>query len=125
MKTKKRCSRCKKLKDKSEFYSNKSHKDKLHHWCKECHKERVKRDYKNNPGYLKEYNKKCREKNKEKHTDEYYKNLSGTKICPKCKKEKSITEFSKNRGRPDGLYFWCKDCWKEYRENRSKKIKET
>ena len=33
-----------------------------------------------------------------------------TKHCPKCKTPKSISEFSKNKRRQDGLQFWCKSC---------------
>lgn len=37
-----------------------------------------------------------------------------TKICSKCKVEKSSDRFSKNPKRKDGLKSWCKDCHKEY-----------
>lgn len=48
MKTK-RCSKCKERKPISEFYSDKSHKDKLDNYCKECKKAKNNRDYKNDP----------------------------------------------------------------------------
>jgi|SRR5688572_13727192 len=35
------------------------------------------------------------------------------KTCSKCKKEKSVSEFNKNRLRKDGLQFYCKDCNQE------------
>ena len=34
--TRKRCSRCKKLLDRSEFYRDRIRKDGLRYWCKEC-----------------------------------------------------------------------------------------
>lgn len=44
-----------------------------------------------------------------------------TKICSKCKIEKSITEFHKHKKFFDGLSYWCKFCCKKYRElNREK-----
>lgn len=136
MKTKKRCSRCKKEKDRSEFYSNKAHKDKLHHYCKKCHKEINKRDYENNPEKLKarikkwqknnpakarESKIKSEQKNRRKHTDEYYQNLSGTKRCSKCKEIKDVKEFTKDRANKDGLDDHCKECCKEH--NRKWRIK--
>ena len=34
------------------------------------------------------------------------------KKCPKCKTEKPLTEFWKNKAMTDGFQCWCKDCWK-------------
>lgn len=36
------------------------------------------------------------------------------KICTKCKLEKGIDSFSKDRRRPDGKKNWCKDCAKKH-----------
>ncbi len=50
-----------------------------------------------------------------------------TKICsnPKCKKEKSISKFSKNKNSPDGYSYWCKKCLKEYYlQNKEKILKQ-
>ncbi|KFB71690.1 MAG: hypothetical protein AW09_003145 [Candidatus Accumulibacter phosphatis] len=33
-----------------------------------------------------------------------------TKICVKCKQEKSILEFHKNSRSSDGLHSYCKEC---------------
>lgn len=38
--------------------------------------------------------------------------------CPKCSTEKSASEFGKNKSRPDGLSFWCKDCQNDYQKKR-------
>ena len=32
------------------------------------------------------------------------------KTCPKCRLEKSVAMFSKNRRNADGLCSWCKEC---------------
>ena len=37
------------------------------------------------------------------------------KTCYKCKKEKFLIEFSKNKSRVDGLSSHCKSCHKEMR----------
>lgn len=37
-----------------------------------------------------------------------------TKLCAKCKREKSIAEFYKHIGRNDGLQTYCKSCSREY-----------
>lgn len=33
-----------------------------------------------------------------------------TKICSKCKIEKLVEEFTKNKSQNDGLKLWCKQC---------------
>jgi hypothetical protein len=52
-----------------------------------------------------------------------------TKICSKCKIEKSVTLFSKDKNRKDGLKLYCNDCRKIeskiYRERNPEKRKET
>jgi len=37
-----------------------------------------------------------------------------TKICIKCKKKKSLSEFHKNKNRPHGRQDVCKQCKKKY-----------
>ena len=32
------------------------------------------------------------------------------KICTKCKKEKNLTEFHKNKRMKDGYFYYCKEC---------------
>ncbi len=36
------------------------------------------------------------------------------KTCSKCKEEKSVEDFSKNKKSPDGLQYSCKACQKVY-----------
>lgn len=33
-----------------------------------------------------------------------------TKVCVKCKQEKSVLEFHKNSRSSDGLHSYCKEC---------------
>jgi Recombination endonuclease VII len=36
------------------------------------------------------------------------------KTCTKCKCEKDLSEFNKNKSEKDGLQKWCKSCRTEY-----------
>ena len=47
-----------------------------------------------------------------------------TKKCTKCKEEKDVKNFPKDKKSKDGLNYWCKGCTKEYRENNKDRIKE-
>lgn len=44
-----------------------------------------------------------------------------TKYCTKCKKEKTISQFSKGND-INNLTYWCKNCQKEYRSKHKKII---
>lgn len=37
-----------------------------------------------------------------------------SKVCTKCKKDKPLSEYSKERGSPDGLQWRCKKCRHDY-----------
>lgn len=43
------------------------------------------------------------------------------KACSKCKAIKPFSEFHKNKGKPHGLTFWCKDCVKVNSANNYKR----
>lgn len=45
-----------------------------------------------------------------------------TKICSKCKKEKNINGFWKDKSRKDNTDHWCKECRKKYRKNNKKRV---
>jgi hypothetical protein len=51
------------------------------------------------------------------------------KICTKCKQEKDLSDFNKDRSRKDGFHNNCKECrkidTKKYREDNKEKIKQT
>ena len=34
--------------------------------------------------------------------------------CTKCKKEKTLSEFSRNKRLKDGYSYWCRVCWAKY-----------
>ena len=46
------------------------------------------------------------------------------KVCNKCKIEKLLTEFNKDRKTKDGLCTWCKSCLKKYRQENKNKLRE-
>ena len=46
---------------------------------------------------------------------------NGLKICSKCKKEKPLSEYHKNKTQPDGYHNWCKKCLIEFRINYKEK----
>ncbi|MGI9460164.1 MAG: hypothetical protein ACR2NF_09215 [Pirellulales bacterium] len=48
-----------------------------------------------------------------------------TKACSKCKEEKPVEAFAKDKSRKDGKTVYCKDCHGLYRKNNKKKIAET
>lgn len=48
-----------------------------------------------------------------------------TKICSKCKKEKPVSEFGKNKAKKDGLQAECKECKSAYNKLHYQKNKET
>lgn len=47
-----------------------------------------------------------------------------TKFCRKCKTDKTIDMFCKNKNNSDGLSNQCKDCDKEYRDSHREDRKE-
>ena len=48
--------------------------------------------------------------------------LEKMKTCSKCKEEKSLEEFSKDRQKRDGLISYCKPCARAYKEKHREKI---
>lgn len=47
-----------------------------------------------------------------------------TKVCLKCKVEKELINFNKDKNKKDGLNIYCIDCRKEYRKQNSQTINE-
>ncbi len=50
--------------------------------------------------------------------------MNQTKICSKCKIEKSTTEFSKDKAKRDGLKSQCKACVKLYNQANKEHLAE-
>ena len=48
---------------------------------------------------------------------------NGLKLCPKCGETKEVGEFNNYNRSKDGLHCWCKDCFKQYREDHKEDAK--
>jgi hypothetical protein len=112
----KRCTKCKRWKEVSEFNKDRARKDGLKVYCKGC----------NNS-----YALKRRRKNKKPIRDylryeDRHRVIRGfkEKLCSRCKKWKYYSEFHKNCRSKDGLSCGCKECERErvgYKNKGSKK----
>ena len=109
----KRCIRCKRWKEESEFHKDRARKDGLRTYCKGC---------------VETYERKCRNKNRNDVRDylryEERHRIVRTikeKLCSRCKEWKYESEFHKERRLKDGLSFWCKECsYKVTRKSRQR-----
>lgn len=89
----KRCGKCKETKDTVEFSKHKRPKDGLHSMCKSCDKERHRKQL----AYLTANPPPT----------------PVTKRCSTCKETKVAAEFSKDKGKRDGLQSCCVSCKRE------------
>ncbi|MHC4653850.1 MAG: hypothetical protein ACYS91_02395 [Planctomycetota bacterium] len=98
----KRCTKCKKSKDKGEFGKHSGHKDGLTHWCKDCMQKN---------GRLR-YRKKRKSVKKYYRYEQNHRVVDGVrqKRCYRCRKWKAESMYYKRRRSIDGLYVWCKEC---------------
>lgn len=98
----KRCTRCKKLKDESKFGRDRRREDGLANWCKKCKSECSYHYYRTDGKHAKKY----------RRYEDSHRVADGVKQkrCPKCKRWKNESEFSRNRNRRDGLADACKKC---------------
>ncbi|HUU16262.1 MAG TPA: hypothetical protein VMW72_03855 [Sedimentisphaerales bacterium] len=98
----KQCTKCKKLKSKSEFGKNRSHRDGLKVWCKKCERADMRERYKKEGKGLKTYYR----------YEECHRVVDGVKQkrCRRCKRWKAESDFYKQRRHKDGLAAWCKEC---------------
>lgn len=98
----KRCTKCKRRKDESEFCEDAKGRDGLMSWCKKCKSE-----------YDRKRRKKVRKTAKEYlRYEERHRVVDGEKQkrCSKCKKWRAENEFYKKRRHKDGLAGRCKEC---------------
>ena len=56
--------------------------------------------------------------------EEKHRTVKGVKqkLCPRCKKWKSETQYHKQSKTNDRLRSWCKDCELEYKRERNRKM---
>ncbi|MHC4659572.1 MAG: hypothetical protein ACYS83_10440 [Planctomycetota bacterium] len=99
----KQCTRCKELKDESEFGERRKYKDGLSYWCKACQREYDRNRYRMTSGTR---------SRKYHRFEELHRVVRGTKQkkCLRCKKWRPDSNFYKKRKHKDGLAVWCKKC---------------
>lgn len=104
----KRCTKCGKTKNASEFSKDRCHLTGLQDWCKACGKEFRAAKHATDCGCI-----GCVKR---------YIDATGTKRCPQCGETKSVDEFYKKaNGRPQG---YCKRCAATApNENRKKRLR--
>jgi hypothetical protein len=111
----KRCTKCRKWKQESEFHKDRARRDGLRLYCKGC---------------AKVYERKVRRKNS-KAVREYlryedrHRVIRGfkEKLCGRCKQWKYESDFYRNRRLKDGLSLWCKECKSKRLEHKRKKVR--
>lgn len=96
---KKKCTKCARKLDTSNFNKDKSKPDGLYIWCKKCL-----------AAHHLKYNKKLRRRKKIHYPR--------TKLCPSCNENKKASEFYINKSNLEGLSSHCILC---YRKNSLKK----
>lgn len=102
--TTKTCTKCGKTKPVSEFYPYYNYRVGYRPRCKDC---------------VIEQSKKCWSAT---HVPKRKKVLirEGFNICPRCKRELPLTEFSASSVIPRGFTYYCKDCQHKDYEKRKK-----
>jgi len=102
------CTGCGLDKPLDEFYKLNSGKYGRAAMCKTCRKE-----YDKNPEKVKARAKQIKEEIKVKTT---------SKTCTKCKKDKPLEEYHKDKTKNDGRACRCNSCYKKYYERNKKRI---
>lgn len=95
-KDRKKCSRCKEIKDLSEFGENANRRDGYNYYCNNCRRE-VEQDARSN---------KLQDK--------------GSKQCRTCKQVKSVEEFDINLASRNKLKLNCRECEEEKKHKKEK-----
>jgi hypothetical protein len=99
------CTKCRMEKNLNEFHKDKSNKSGYYTICKTCKKTKMK---------------ELRQKYSILETRE----IKDKKVCCRCKKEKNILEFVKNRCCKDGFDKECKECKYKYNHSYSEARKQ-
>ena len=135
--THKKCSKCKEVKLRDEFYKNNAKKYGLSSECKECAKKKARLYNKNNKEKTKEYRERNKEKIRRNWKLWYEKNRKkpekikktytelDEKYCAQCDNYKLRSEFYNVKKNIDNKDYTCKECKKKQKrrylnENRDK-----
>jgi 5-methylcytosine-specific restriction endonuclease McrA len=95
---KKRCSRCKRTKDVSQFGVSRHAPDGLNYWCRTCKKAAWKREF-------------ARKKKLKRFGEQLLLDLP-LKQCGACTEFKSIDDFGVDSAKRDGRMIYCRKCVK-------------
>jgi len=100
----KRCTKCKRWKEESEFCKDRARKDGLKIYCKGCNNAYSLR--------LRRKNRKGKKARVYLRFEDRHRVIRGfkEKLCSHCKKWKYYSSFYKSRQSKDGLSLWCKEC---------------
>ena len=110
----KRCTKCQRWKEKTEFCKDRARKDGLRIYCKGC-----------NNAYALKHSRRNRKGKKARvylRFEDCHRVIRGfkEKLCSHCKKWKYYSEFYRNSPSKDGLSLWCKECGRKRYERIEK-----
>jgi len=108
----KRCIKCKKWKDESEFGKSRTKRDGLRIYCKDCENALERKRYRKNRKTIREYLR----------YEERHRVVHGVKEkqCCCCKQWKYESQFYRKRSTKDGLAMECKECHRKHHERNRK-----
>jgi hypothetical protein len=108
----KRCTKCKRWKEISEFCKDHARKDGLKIYCNVCVNAYSLKHYRKNKKSLRDYLR----------YEERHRVIRGfkEKLCSRCKRWKFYSDFYKDNKTKDGLMFWCKECESKRTEHKRK-----
>ena len=108
----KRCTKCKRWKEVSEFCKDRGRKDGLRIYCKSCNNAYVLRHRRKNKKPVRDYLR----------YEDRHRVIRGVKekLCSSCKKWKFYSDFYKDNRKKDRLVSWCKECKSKRTEHKRK-----
>ena len=114
----KRCTKCKRWKEESEFCKDRARKDGLRIYCKGC-----------NNAYSLKLRRKNRKGKKARvylRFEDRHRTFRGVKqkLCGDCKQWKKESLFHTNHSSKDGLHWRCKVCECKYARERYERIRK-
>lgn len=106
----KRCRRCRKWQDESEFRKDRARKDGLRLYCKGCDTAYERKRRRKSGRAVRQYLR----------YEERHRTVRGVKekLCCRCKQWKYESHFSRNCRTKDGLSFRCKECERKHARQR-------
>jgi len=112
----KRCTKCKRWKEVSEFCMDRARKDGLKVYCNACIKMYALRRNRKNKKPVRDYLR----------YEERHRVIRGfkEKLCSRCKQWKYYSDFYKDKKTKDGLMFWCKECESKRTEHKRRSNKK-